>query len=98
MSKLLCNVLKFSGEANAPNAHPWLLQPSRGFLVKWFYERASWDILDTWPKRRNCVLSISGSGSTFRIIRALQISQLQTLSRSVTWWILHQTASLPFAH
>jgi len=40
-----------------------------------------WGILDTWPNQRSCDLSIQRSGSTFR---ALQLSQLRTLSRSVT--------------
>jgi len=38
-------------------------------------------VLDTWPNKRSCDILIRTSGSTFS---ALQISQLRTLSRSVT--------------
>ena len=41
----------------------------------------SWGILDKWPNQYICTPSIRRSGSTFK---ALRISQLRTLSRSVT--------------
>jgi len=53
-----------------------------------------WNFLDTWPKQRNWDLSILRSGSTFRVLR---ISQLLTLSPSVTLWTLCIFPSLSFA-
>jgi len=46
-----------------------------------------WDILVTWPDQRSWDLSIRKTGLTFR---ALWISQLRDLSRSVTPWTLRR--------
>jgi len=55
--------------------------PVRVSPIGFFLASLLWDILDTLPKQRSLDLSIRRSGSIFM---ALQISQLPTLSRSVT--------------
>jgi len=52
-----------------------------GFANRSCLTSPSCGILDAWPNYRGCDLSIRRSGSTFK---ALRISQLCTLSRSVT--------------
>ena len=57
----------------------------------------SWDFLDTWPRQRiycSWDFSIRRSGSTFRTLR---ISQLRTLSRSVTPWTHRKIPTLLLA-